>query len=153
MIVAVSRMEWVHFSILCNLLVALLQTSQLFILNAEPKYFIRFCSHWLLPALLLHEDNTNLDWVAKVRRFHIFYGLTLIFQIAAISVYSLNFCNEIETWIIFLLVFVYFVWALQIKVRYLNFPISISLILSTICRWLANRCLCWSKKILCLSFR
>ncbi|VVB05273.1 unnamed protein product [Arabis nemorensis] len=43
-------------------LAALFETSELFILNAEPKYFI----HWLLPALLLHEDHTNLDWVAKM---------------------------------------------------------------------------------------
>ncbi|CAH2064912.1 unnamed protein product [Thlaspi arvense] len=47
-------------------LAALVETSQLFILNAEPKYFIHYCSHWLLPALLLHEDHTNLDWVAKM---------------------------------------------------------------------------------------
>ncbi|KAH0892896.1 hypothetical protein HID58_055325, partial [Brassica napus] len=54
------------FWIACGVsLAALVETSQLFILNAEPKYFIHFCSHWLLPALLLHEDNTNLDWVAK----------------------------------------------------------------------------------------
>ncbi|KAF8094951.1 hypothetical protein N665_0348s0034 [Sinapis alba] len=55
------------FWIACGVsLAALVETSQLFILNAEPKYFIHFCSHWLLPALLLHEDNTNLDWVAKM---------------------------------------------------------------------------------------
>uniref|UniRef100_A0A0D3BGD4 Serine/threonine-protein kinase ATM n=1 Tax=Brassica oleracea var. oleracea TaxID=109376 RepID=A0A0D3BGD4_BRAOL len=55
------------FWIACGVsLAALVETSQLFILNAEPKYFIQFCSHWLLPALLLHEDNTNLDWVAKM---------------------------------------------------------------------------------------
>jgi ataxia telangiectasia mutated family protein len=47
-------------------LAGLIETSQLFIPNAEPKYFIHFCSHWLLPALLLHEDHTNLDWVAKM---------------------------------------------------------------------------------------
>ncbi|XP_024013824.1 serine/threonine-protein kinase ATM [Eutrema salsugineum] len=55
------------FWIACGVsLAALVETSQLFILNAEPKYFIHFCSHWLLPALLLHEDHTNLEWVAKM---------------------------------------------------------------------------------------
>ncbi|CAN8254904.1 unnamed protein product [Cochlearia groenlandica] len=47
-------------------LAALVETRQLFILKAEPKYFIHFCSHWLLPALLLHEDHANLDWVTKM---------------------------------------------------------------------------------------
>ncbi|KFK34114.1 hypothetical protein AALP_AA5G103600 [Arabis alpina] len=55
------------FWIACGVsLAALVETRQLFILNAEPKYFIHFCSHWLLPALLLYEDHTNLDWVAKM---------------------------------------------------------------------------------------
>ncbi|XP_019058626.1 PREDICTED: serine/threonine-protein kinase ATM isoform X2 [Tarenaya hassleriana] len=47
-------------------LAALVETRQLFILDAEAKYFIQFCSHWLLPALLVHGDHANLNWVAKI---------------------------------------------------------------------------------------
>ncbi|EOA23378.1 hypothetical protein CARUB_v10016554mg [Capsella rubella] len=55
------------FWISCGVsLAGLVETRQLFIPNTEPKYFIHFCSHWLLPALLLHEDHTNLEWVAKM---------------------------------------------------------------------------------------
>ncbi|KAL1222123.1 Serine/threonine-protein kinase ATM [Cardamine amara subsp. amara] len=55
------------FWVACGVsLAGLVETSQLFIPYAEPKYFIHFCSHWLLTALLLHEDHTNLDWVAKM---------------------------------------------------------------------------------------
>ncbi|KAM3751704.1 hypothetical protein ACB098_04G130100 [Castanea mollissima] len=47
-------------------LVALVEIRQLFVLDAEPSYFIRYCCHWLLPALVLHGDSSNLSWVAKV---------------------------------------------------------------------------------------
>lgn len=45
---------------------ALVETRQLFVSDAEPSYFLQYCSHWLLPALILHEDNSNLNWVAKI---------------------------------------------------------------------------------------
>ncbi|XP_050221682.1 serine/threonine-protein kinase ATM isoform X2 [Mercurialis annua] len=47
-------------------LVALVEIRQLFVLDAEPSYFMQYCCHWLLPALVLHGDNSNLNWVAKI---------------------------------------------------------------------------------------
>ncbi|KAK7852517.1 serine/threonine-protein kinase atm [Quercus suber] len=47
-------------------LVALVEIRQLFVSDAEPSYFIQYCCHWLLPALVLHGDISNLSWVAKV---------------------------------------------------------------------------------------
>ncbi|KAI5683411.1 hypothetical protein M9H77_04639 [Catharanthus roseus] len=47
-------------------LAALVETRDLFIAGIEPSNFIQYCCHWLLPALLLNEDSSNLNWVAKV---------------------------------------------------------------------------------------
>jgi ataxia telangiectasia mutated family protein len=47
-------------------LVALVEIRQLFVSDAEPSYFIQYCCHWLLPALVLQGDSSNLSWVAKV---------------------------------------------------------------------------------------
>ncbi|XP_061349623.1 serine/threonine-protein kinase ATM-like [Gastrolobium bilobum] len=47
-------------------LVALVETRHLFIPDAEPGQFLQYCFPWLLPALLLHENSSDLDWVAKV---------------------------------------------------------------------------------------
>ncbi|KAM7277000.1 hypothetical protein ACFE04_018866 [Oxalis oulophora] len=47
-------------------LAALVEIRQLFVTNAEPSYFLQYCCNWLLPALILHEDNSNLNWVAKI---------------------------------------------------------------------------------------
>ncbi|CAK7328912.1 unnamed protein product [Dovyalis caffra] len=38
---------------------------QLFVPDAEPSYFMQYCCHWLLPALVLNEDSSNLNWVAR----------------------------------------------------------------------------------------
>ncbi|KAM7471303.1 hypothetical protein LguiA_009486 [Lonicera macranthoides] len=32
----------------------------------EPSNFVQYCCHWLLPALILHGDTSNLNWVAKI---------------------------------------------------------------------------------------
>ncbi|GLT47213.1 hypothetical protein SLA2020_209240 [Shorea laevis] len=45
---------------------ALVEIRQLFVEDAEPSCFLQYCSHWLLPALVLQEDNPNLNWVAKI---------------------------------------------------------------------------------------
>lgn len=47
-------------------LVALVEARQLFVSDAEPSHFMQYCCPWLVPALLLHEDDANLDWVAKL---------------------------------------------------------------------------------------
>ncbi|KAK7281904.1 hypothetical protein RIF29_10269 [Crotalaria pallida] len=47
-------------------LVALVETRHLFVPDAEPDHFLQYCCRWLLPALLLHESSSNLNWVAKV---------------------------------------------------------------------------------------
>ncbi|PIN15510.1 Non-specific serine/threonine protein kinase [Handroanthus impetiginosus] len=47
-------------------LVALVETRDLYILNVEPINFIQYCCQWLLPALILQEDTSNIKWVAKV---------------------------------------------------------------------------------------
>ncbi|KAK1363096.1 serine/threonine-protein kinase ATM, partial [Heracleum sosnowskyi] len=49
-------------------LVALIETRGLFVCNVEPINFIQYCSPWLLPALMVHGDTLNLNWVAKVAR-------------------------------------------------------------------------------------
>ena len=43
-----------------------MQIRQLFVSDAEPSYFVQYCCHWLLPALVLRGDSSNLSWVAKV---------------------------------------------------------------------------------------
>ncbi|XVE54961.1 hypothetical protein DITRI_Ditri03aG0123000 [Diplodiscus trichospermus] len=45
---------------------ALVEIRQLFVSDAEPSYFLQYCFHWILPALVLYEDNSNLSWVAKI---------------------------------------------------------------------------------------
>ncbi|XP_022135092.1 serine/threonine-protein kinase ATM isoform X3 [Momordica charantia] len=45
---------------------ALIEIRQLFVLDAEPSYFIQYCCHWLLPALILRGDSSNLGWIANV---------------------------------------------------------------------------------------
>lgn len=47
-------------------LIALVEIRQLFVSDAEPCYFMQYCCHWLLPALVLHGDTSNLNWVAKI---------------------------------------------------------------------------------------
>ncbi|KAK7350621.1 hypothetical protein VNO77_09440 [Canavalia gladiata] len=47
-------------------LVALVETRHLFLLDAEPGHFLQYCCPWLLPALLINENSSDLNWVAKV---------------------------------------------------------------------------------------
>ncbi|GER56830.1 serine/threonine-protein kinase ATM [Striga asiatica] len=47
-------------------LVALVETRDLYVLNVEPVNFIQYCCQWLLPALMLQEDTSNILWVSKV---------------------------------------------------------------------------------------
>ncbi|XP_057988495.1 serine/threonine-protein kinase ATM isoform X2 [Hevea brasiliensis] len=55
------------FWVACGVsLVALVEIRQLFVPDAEPSYFMQYCCHWLLPALVLHEDKSNLNWVARI---------------------------------------------------------------------------------------
>ncbi|CAJ2627647.1 unnamed protein product [Trifolium pratense] len=44
---------------------ALVETRHLFIPDAEPGNFLQYCCPWLLPALL-HQNSSDLNWVAKV---------------------------------------------------------------------------------------
>ncbi|KAK2442878.1 serine/threonine-protein kinase ATM [Trifolium repens] len=41
-------------------------TRHLFVPDAEPGHFLQYCCQWLLPALLLHQNSSDLNWVAKV---------------------------------------------------------------------------------------
>ncbi|KAI3512910.1 hypothetical protein L1887_20232 [Cichorium endivia] len=47
-------------------LAALVETRELFVLNMEATNFIQYCCRWLLPALVLHNSVSNLNWVAKL---------------------------------------------------------------------------------------
>ncbi|GAV63786.1 PI3_PI4_kinase domain-containing protein/FAT domain-containing protein/FATC domain-containing protein, partial [Cephalotus follicularis] len=47
-------------------LVALVEIRELFVSGAEPTSFMQYCCYWLLPALVLHGDDNNLSWVAKI---------------------------------------------------------------------------------------
>ncbi|KAK4394662.1 Serine/threonine-protein kinase ATM, partial [Sesamum angolense] len=47
-------------------LVALVETRDIYVLNVEPVNFIKYCCQWLLPALILREDISNIQWLAKV---------------------------------------------------------------------------------------
>ncbi|XP_044477149.1 serine/threonine-protein kinase ATM isoform X3 [Mangifera indica] len=47
-------------------LVALVEIRRLFVSDAEPSYFMQYCCHWLLPALVLHGENSDLKWVAEI---------------------------------------------------------------------------------------
>ncbi|GAB4845684.1 hypothetical protein Ancab_039087 [Ancistrocladus abbreviatus] len=47
-------------------LTALVELRDLFVLGVEPKHFMQYCCQWLLPALILREDSSNLDWVANI---------------------------------------------------------------------------------------
>lgn len=42
------------------------QTRDLYVLNVEPMNFMQYCCQWLLPALILQEETSNIKWVAKV---------------------------------------------------------------------------------------
>ncbi|XP_047965261.1 serine/threonine-protein kinase ATM [Salvia hispanica] len=45
---------------------ALVETRDLYVLNMEPMNFMQYCCQWLLPALILKEETSNIKWVAKV---------------------------------------------------------------------------------------
>ncbi|KAI3807033.1 hypothetical protein L1987_22953 [Smallanthus sonchifolius] len=47
-------------------LAALVETRELFVLNVEASNFIQYICHWLLPALVLYNDISSLNWVTKV---------------------------------------------------------------------------------------
>ncbi|KAH6798041.1 Serine/Threonine-kinase ATM-like protein [Perilla frutescens var. hirtella] len=47
-------------------LAALVETRDLYVLNVEPMNFMQYCCQWLLPALILQEETSNIKWVAKV---------------------------------------------------------------------------------------
>ncbi|KAF4352465.1 hypothetical protein F8388_012166 [Cannabis sativa] len=47
-------------------LVSLVEIRQLFVSDSEPSYFMQYCCNWLLPALVLHGDSSNLNWVSKI---------------------------------------------------------------------------------------
>ncbi|RDY13104.1 Serine/threonine-protein kinase ATM, partial [Mucuna pruriens] len=47
-------------------LAALVETRHLFLPDAEPGHFLQYCCPWLLPALLINENSSDLHWVAKV---------------------------------------------------------------------------------------
>nr|XP_012571741.1 serine/threonine-protein kinase ATM isoform X3 [Cicer arietinum] len=47
-------------------LAALVETRHLFIPDAEPGHFLQYCCPWLLPALLIHQNSSDLNWVTKV---------------------------------------------------------------------------------------
>lgn len=49
-------------------LTALVEIRDLFVLDVEPNHFMLYCCQWLLPALVLHGDSSNLQWVAEVTR-------------------------------------------------------------------------------------
>lgn len=61
-----------------------MQIRDLFVLNVEPNYFIQYCCHWLLPALILHEDTSNLKWIAKVGDFEL---LSFLFLVSTLLLY------------------------------------------------------------------
>ncbi|KAG9138050.1 hypothetical protein Leryth_001298 [Lithospermum erythrorhizon] len=47
-------------------LVALLEIRDLLGLNVDAKTFMQYCCTWLLPALIINEDTSNVDWVSKI---------------------------------------------------------------------------------------
>ncbi|XP_052731784.1 serine/threonine-protein kinase ATM isoform X5 [Vigna angularis] len=47
-------------------LAALIETRQLFLPDVDPGHFLQYCCPWLLPALLINENSSDLNWVAKV---------------------------------------------------------------------------------------
>ncbi|KAL5544201.1 hypothetical protein UlMin_007985 [Ulmus minor] len=47
-------------------LAALVEIRQLFVSDTEPSYFMQYCCNWILPALILYGDDSNLSWVAKI---------------------------------------------------------------------------------------
>ncbi|PON35174.1 Phosphatidylinositol 3-kinase, Vps34 type, partial [Parasponia andersonii] len=47
-------------------LAALVEIRQVFVSDTEPSYFVQYCCNWLLPALVLHGDSSNLSWLAKI---------------------------------------------------------------------------------------
>ncbi|KAI8543061.1 hypothetical protein RHMOL_Rhmol08G0189100 [Rhododendron molle] len=47
-------------------LVSLVEIRDLFVSGMEPSNFMQYCCLWLLPALVLHGETSNLNWIAKV---------------------------------------------------------------------------------------
>ncbi|KAL7154394.1 hypothetical protein ABFS83_04G230500 [Erythranthe nasuta] len=65
-------------------LVALIETRDLYVLNAEPVNFIHYCCQWLLPALILQEETSNINKKVECDQGSRVLG-TYILQIAEIS--------------------------------------------------------------------
>ncbi|XP_011028561.1 PREDICTED: serine/threonine-protein kinase ATM [Populus euphratica] len=78
-------------------LVALVEIRQLFVSDAEPSYFMQYCCHWLLPALVLNEDSSNLNWVARVAC----QPLAVLFKIHFVPLFSVCIalhCSKRSGW-------------------------------------------------------
>ncbi|MED6180994.1 hypothetical protein PIB30_015217 [Stylosanthes scabra] len=66
-------------------IVALVETRHLFVPDAEPGHFLKYCCHWLVPVLLLHASNSDLNWVAKVTS----QSLSVLVKVHFASVFSI----------------------------------------------------------------
>ncbi|KAJ8771786.1 hypothetical protein K2173_026963 [Erythroxylum novogranatense] len=55
------------FWVACGVsLAALVEIRHFFVSDVEPSYFMQYCCQWLLPALILHGNTSDLNLVAKV---------------------------------------------------------------------------------------
>lgn len=73
-----------------------LQIRGLFITNSEPSSFIQYCCPWLLPALILSGNITDLKWASSmVRRFNFsaLYLVVLLLCLWVLLDYNLSSLN------------------------------------------------------------
>ncbi|KAF5933201.1 hypothetical protein HYC85_029372 [Camellia sinensis] len=78
-------------------LVSLVEVRDLFVSNMEPSHFMQYCCHWLLPALVLRGETSNLNWVAKVACQH----TSLLVKNHFVPIFSICMafhCNKKSGW-------------------------------------------------------
>lgn len=78
-------------------LTALVQIRNLFVSNVEPNHFMLYCCQWLLPALILHDDTSNLQLVAQVTRQPL-AGLVRNHFVPVFSVCMALLCSKRSGW-------------------------------------------------------
>ncbi|CAO2819072.1 unnamed protein product [Amaranthus hypochondriacus] len=78
-------------------LCALVQIMDLFVLDVEKNHFLLYCCQWLLPALVLHGDSSNLQYLAELTQ----QSVPVLVKSHFVPVFSICmavYCSKMNGW-------------------------------------------------------
>ncbi|XP_048500072.1 serine/threonine-protein kinase ATM isoform X3 [Beta vulgaris subsp. vulgaris] len=78
-------------------LFAFVQIMDLFVLDVEQNHFLLYCCQWLLPALILHGDSSNLQCLAELTR----QSVPVLVRSHIVPVFSICmvlYCSKMTGW-------------------------------------------------------